>query len=72
MEEVAFLGDSKQIHLWNVDGHSFKQVTYPLAEGEKTPCLWPTWSKRWSVVSLFSTLCNQLTGSALHCAGRRR
>ena len=45
MEQVAFLGDSKQIHLWNADGHSLKQVTYPLAEGEKTPCLWPTWSK---------------------------
>ena len=56
MEQVAFLGDSKQINLWNADGHSLKQVTYPLAEGEKTPCLWPTWSKDGQWLAYFQPL----------------
>ena len=56
MKQVAFLGDSKQIHLWSSDNPVLQQVTYPLFEGEQTPCLWPTWSKDGQWIAYFQPL----------------
>ena len=56
MERLAFLGDNKQINLWTDRQSPLKQVTYPLAEGENVPALWPTWSPDGQWLAYFQPL----------------
>lgn len=54
MERLAFLGDNKQVNLWQ--NNKSKQITYPLQEGETTPALWPTWSPDGQWIAYFQPL----------------
>lgn len=65
MAHVALLGDNKQINLWDIQESQFRQVTYPLLEGETVPCLWPTWSKDGQWIAYFQPL--QSSGPARLC-----
>lgn len=56
MGRLAFLGDNKQINIWHSENRALKQLTYPLFEGEKAPCLWPTWSKDGEWIAYFQPL----------------
>ena len=56
MTHVALLGDNKQINLWSSQEPQLRQVTYPLLEGESSPCLWPTWSKDGQWLAYFQPL----------------
>lgn len=56
MGRLAFFGDNKQINIWHSENRELTQLTYPLFDGERAPCLWPTWSKDGEWIAYFQPL----------------